>query len=107
MGAVAAVSLAPGMSGMAIADMLSERWAAGPVVEEICRKGAAGDGVRVLGELIRETTGDGAFADLPTPAAVMTADLAGRCPAPLTSGGLWEALMARARSRPAPVSPSP
>ena len=136
MGAVTAVWLALGMSGVEIADALSRRWASGPVVDEIFRKGAAGDGVRVLGQLLRETTGDRSFADLPVPATVMTADLAGRCPAPLTSGALWDALMAalaipgliprgcggssaswtrsrshrcrsRARSRPAPMSPSP
>jgi NTE family protein len=94
MGAVTAVWLALGMSGVDIADALSRRWAPGPVVDEIFRKGAAGDGVRVLGQLLRETTGDRSFADLPTPATVMTADLAGRCPAPLTSGALWDALMA-------------
>jgi predicted acylesterase/phospholipase RssA len=94
MGAVMAVWLALGMSGADIADTLSKQWALGPVVDEIFRKGAAGDGVRILGQLLRETTGDRAFADLKTPATVMTADLAGRCPAPLTSGALWEALMA-------------
>lgn len=94
MGAVTAVWLALGMSGVDIADALSRRWAPRPVVDEIFRKGAAGDGVRVLGQLLRETTGDRLFADLPTPATVMTADLAGRCPAPLTSGALWDALMA-------------
>ncbi len=94
MGAVTAVWLALGMSGADIADTLSRRWAPRPVVDEIFRKGAAGDGVRILGQLLRETTGDRSFADLPTPATVMTADLAGRCPAPLTSGALWEALMA-------------
>lgn len=93
-GAVAAVWLALGMSGADIADTLSKRWAAGPVVNEIFRKGAAGDGVRILGQLLRETTGDRSFCDLETPATVMTADLAGRCPAPLTAGPLWEALMA-------------
>jgi len=94
MGAVTAVWLALGVSGVDIADGLSRRWAPRPVVDEIFRKGAAGDGVRVLGQLLRETTGDRSFADLPTPATVMTADLAGRCPAPLTSGALWDALMA-------------
>jgi NTE family protein len=94
MGAVAAVWLALGMSGADIADRLSKRWAPRPVVDEIFRKGRAGDGLRILGELLRETTGDRSFADLETPAAVMTADLAGRCPAPITSGALWEALMA-------------
>lgn len=94
MGAVTAVWLALGMSGADIADTLSKHWAPRPVVDEIFRKGAAGDGVRILEQLLRETTGDRSFADLETPATVMTADLAGRCPAPLTSGALWEALMA-------------
>jgi NTE family protein len=94
MGAVTAVWLALGMSGADIADTLSKQWALRPVVDEIFRKGAASDGVRILGQLLRETTGDRSFADLKTPATVMTADLAGRCPAPLTSGALWEALMA-------------
>ena len=94
MGAVMAVWLALGMSGADIADTASKQWAAGPVVDEIFRKGAAGDGLRVLGRLLRETTGDRSFSDLETPATVMTADLAGRCSAPLTSGALWEALMA-------------
>jgi NTE family protein len=94
MGAVTAVWLATGMSGADIADTLSRQWAPRPVVDEIFRKGAAGDGVRVLGQLLREITGDRSFADLGTPITVMTADLAGRCPAPLTSGALWEALMA-------------
>ena len=88
------LGLALGMSGADIADTLSKHWAPRPVVDEIFRKGAAGDGVRILEQLLRETTGDRSFADLETPATVMTADLAGRCPAPLTSGALWEALMA-------------
>ena len=94
MGAVTAVWLALGMSGADIADTFSRQWAPRPVVDEIFRKGAAGDGVRILGQLLRETTGDRSFADLETAATVMTADLAARCPAPLTSGALWEALMA-------------
>ena len=94
MGAVTAVWLALGMSGADIADTLSARWAPRPVVDEIFRKGAAGDGVHILGQLLRETTEGRSFADLATPATVMTADLAGRCPAPLTSGALWDALMA-------------
>src|SRR5262249_19826328 len=57
--------------------------------------GLLAQGVRYsLGQLLRETTGDRSFADLQMPATVMTADLAGRCPAPLMSGALWEALMA-------------
>jgi NTE family protein len=94
MGAVMAVWLALGMSGADIADTLSRQWAPRPVVDEIFRKGAAGDGLRILEQLLRETTGDRSFADLEMPATVMAADLAGRCPAPITSGALWEALMA-------------
>src|SRR5258706_74280 len=37
---------------------------------------------------------DLSFADLSIPASVMTANLAGRCPAPISTGPLWEALMA-------------
>jgi predicted acylesterase/phospholipase RssA len=37
---------------------------------------------------------DLSFADLSIPATVMTANLAGRCPAPISTGPLWEALMA-------------
>jgi predicted acylesterase/phospholipase RssA len=94
MGAVTAVWLALGMSGADIANTLRKQWAPRPVVDEIFRKGVAGDGVRILGRLLRETTGDRSFADLQMRATVMTADLAGRCPAPLMSGALWEALMA-------------
>jgi len=94
MGAVIAVCLARGMAGADIANTLSEQWAPRPVVDEIFRNGATGDGVRVLGQLLREMAGDRSFADLEVPATVMTADLTGRCPAPLTSGPLWDALMA-------------
>jgi hypothetical protein len=37
---------------------------------------------------------DHSFTDLQIPATVMTANLAGRCPAPISAGPLWEALMA-------------
>ena len=44
--------------------------------------------------IFRTTTADRSFTDLQIPATVMTANLAGRCPAPISTGPLWEALMA-------------
>jgi predicted acylesterase/phospholipase RssA len=64
------------------------------VVEAIFRHGAMGQGVELFSRIFRETTSDRAFADLSTPATVMTTDLASRSAAPITTGPLWEALMA-------------
>jgi NTE family protein len=94
MGAVVAVWLALGMTGAEIAATLTEQCGGAAVVNAVFRKGAAGDGVEVFTRIFRETTADRAFADLSIPVTVMTADVARRCPAPLTTGPLWEALMA-------------
>jgi NTE family protein len=94
MGAVAAVWLALGMTGAEIAGTLREQCGPEAVVNAVFRKGAAGDGVEVFTRIFRQTTADRAFADLSIPATVMTADLARRCPAPITTGPLWEALLA-------------
>lgn len=94
MGAVVAVWLALGMTGAEIAATLSGRCGSEAVVDAIFRKGAAGDGVEVFTRIFRGTTSDRSFEDLLIPATVMTADLARRCPCPITSGPLWEALMA-------------
>lgn len=64
------------------------------MVNSIFRQGAAGDGIEVFTRIFRETTADCSFAELSIPTTVMTADLASRCPAPITTGPLWEALMA-------------
>jgi len=64
------------------------------VVEAIFRHGAMGQGVELFSRIFRETTSDRAFADLSIPATVMTTDLASRSAAPITTGPLWEALMA-------------
>jgi len=93
MGAVVGVWLALGMTGSEIEAMLRE-YGSDAVVNSIFRKGAAGDGLEVFTRIFRETTADRTFADLAIPATVMTADLAGRCPAPIRTGPLWEALMA-------------
>jgi NTE family protein len=94
MGAVVGVWSALGMTGREILTLLHERCAPDAVVNSIFRKGAAADGIEVFTRIFRETTGDRSFADLSIPVTVMTANLAGRCPAPITSGPLWEALMA-------------
>jgi NTE family protein len=94
MGAVVAVWLALGRTGSEIAATLREQCGPEAVVNSIFRKGAAGDGIEVFTRIFRETTADRSFADLSIPTTVMTADLAHRCPAPITTGPLWEALMA-------------
>jgi NTE family protein len=94
MGAVVAVWLALGMSGSEIAALLHERFASPDVTEAIFRRGAAGGGDEVFRRIFRETTGDRSFEDCVIPATVMTADLAARRPWPITTGSLWEALMA-------------
>lgn len=94
MGAVVAVWLALGMTGAEIATTLREQCGGEDVAASLFRKGAAGDGVEVFTRIFRETTGDRSFDDLSIPVTVMTADLAGRCPAPITTGPLWEALLA-------------
>jgi NTE family protein len=94
MGAVVGVWAALGMTGREILSLLHERCAPDEVVNSIFRKGATADGVEVFTRIFRETTGDRTFADLSIPTTVMTANLAGKCPAPITTGTLWEALMA-------------
>ena len=94
MGAVVGVWLALGRAGSEIDALLREQCGTEAVVNSIFRKGAAGDGLEVFARIFRETTADRSFADLSIPATVMTANLAGRCPAPISTGPLWEALMA-------------
>jgi NTE family protein len=94
MGAVVGVWLALGMTGSEIEAMLHQQCSRDDVVNSIFRKGAGGDGLEVFTRIFRETTADRCFADLSIPAIVMTANLAGKCPAPLSTGPLWEALMA-------------
>jgi NTE family protein len=94
MGAVVAVWLALGMSGAEIEALLREQFAPEAVVNSIFRKGATGDGLEVFARIFRETTDDRAFTDLAVPAIVMTANLTDRCPAPINTGPLWQALMA-------------
>jgi NTE family protein len=94
MGAVVAVWRALGQSGSDIAATLRERCSPAAVVDAIFRQGAMGQGVEQFSRIFRETTSDRAFADLSIPATVMTADLASRSAAPITTGPLWEALMA-------------
>ncbi len=62
-------------------------------VQSMFRRGGA-DGTAVMERLARETTADAGFADLATPLAVLTADLAAQCPVPLTEGGVADALVA-------------
>ncbi len=94
MGAVVGVWLALGMAGSEIEAMLRQQCGPEAVVNSIFCKGAAGDGLEVFRRIFRESTADRCFADLSIPATVMTANLAGRCPAPISTGPLWEALMA-------------
>jgi len=94
MGAVVGVWLALGMTASEIEARLRDHCGSDAVVNSIFRKGAAGDGLEVFARIFRETTADPSFADLAIPATVMTADLAGKCPAPIRTGPLWEALMA-------------
>ncbi|HEY3154370.1 MAG TPA: cyclic nucleotide-binding domain-containing protein [Candidatus Binatia bacterium] len=94
MGAVVAVWLALGMTASEIEARLRDHCGSDAVVNSIFRKGAAGDGIEVFARIFRETTADRSFADLAIPATVMTADLAGKRPAPIRTGPLWEALMA-------------
>jgi NTE family protein len=94
MGAVVGVWSALGLTGSEIAGLLHERCAPDAVVNSIFRKGAAADGIEVFTRIFRETTSNRSFADLSIPTTVMTANLAGKCPAPISTGSLWEALMA-------------
>jgi predicted acylesterase/phospholipase RssA len=94
MGAVVGVWLALGMAGSEIEVLLREQCGPEVVVNSIFRKGASGDGLEVFARIFRETTIDRTFTDLSIPATVMTANLAARCPAPINTGPLWEALMA-------------
>jgi NTE family protein len=94
MGAVVAVWLALGMTASEIEAMLHDRFALDHVAEAIFRRGAAGGGDEVFRRIFRETTRDRSFEDCVIPATVMTADLAARRPWAITTGPLWEALMA-------------
>jgi NTE family protein len=94
MGAVVAVWLALGMTASEIGALLHDRFAPADVAEAIFRRGAAGGGEELFRRIFRDTTGDRSFGDCVIPATVMTADLAARRPWPITTGSLWEALMA-------------
>jgi NTE family protein len=94
MGAVVAVWLALGMTASEIATTLESRFGTEAAGKSVFRRGAAGDGVEVFTRIFRETTADRSFADLMIPATVMAADLTRRCPAPIATGPLWQALMA-------------
>jgi NTE family protein len=94
MGAVVAVWLALGMRGPEIEALLHDRFAPAHVADAIFRRGAAGGGDEVFRQIFRETTRDRSFEDCVIPTTVMTADLAARRPWPITTGSLWEALMA-------------
>jgi NTE family protein len=89
--------LALGMSADAIDRLMRERFTPN-AVEAVFRRGAvrAGEpsGLEVLTRLARETTGERTFEQLEIPLVVMTADLHGRGPVPITSGPLHEALVA-------------
>jgi NTE family protein len=65
-------------------------------VEQIFKLSLTGasTGVAAMTNVLRETTQERSFANLVKPLAVMTVDLNGRVPAPLTEGALWEALLA-------------
>jgi NTE family protein len=91
---VVGVWLALGMSGSEIEAMLREHCGPEAVVNSIFHKGATGDGLEAFTRIFRTTTADRSFTDLQIPVTVMTANLAGRCPAPISTGPLWEALMA-------------
>ena len=94
MGAVVAVWLALGMTASEIAATLESRFGTEAACESVFRRGAAGGGVEVFTRIFRETTADRSFADLMIPATVMAADLTRRCPSPIATGPLWQALMA-------------
>ena len=87
--------LAQGMSAAEIEDTLRTRFTP-EAVDAMFRKGLAGEpnGVEVMSRLGRETTGERSFTELSLPLTIMTADLRTRRPAPITSGPLWEALVA-------------
>lgn len=51
-------------------------------------------GLEVHARMCRETTGDRSFADLAIPLVAMAVDLTTRQPAPVTTGPLWQALLA-------------
>ena len=93
-GAVVAVWLALGMTASEIAATHESRFGTEAACESVFRRGAAGDDVEVFTRIFRETTADRSFADLMIPATVMAADLTRRCPAPIATGPLWQALMA-------------
>jgi NTE family protein len=53
-----------------------------------------GGGLETLVTVLRDAAGERTFADLLKPLVVMTVSLTDRAPAPLTSGPVWEALVA-------------
>nr|MBA2553275.1 cyclic nucleotide-binding domain-containing protein [Geodermatophilaceae bacterium] len=62
----------------------------------VFRAGAAGDpsGTVVMEQLARQTTGGADFGELRTPLILLAADLEGRCPAPMMTGPVHEAMVA-------------
>jgi NTE family protein len=65
-------------------------------VAEIFRTSLAGrgGGLKLMTQLLQETTGGRTFADTLIPLCVMAVDLSARAPAPQREGPLWEALLA-------------
>jgi NTE family protein len=65
-------------------------------IDEIFKLSLTGGstGLDEMARLLRETTDDKSFDDVAIPFIAMTVDLNARAPAPVTSGPLWEALLA-------------
>ena len=95
MGAVVGVCIAAGMSAGDIEHTLRKAFTP-ETVKDMLTLSFSGTsvGLETMRRLCRDLVGEVSFDELALPLVVMTVDLNTRLPAPITSGPVWEALLA-------------
>jgi NTE family protein len=94
-GAIVGTQLALGADAAEIDQTLRHMFEP-PNVAEMFKMSLSGRsaGLELMTKLLRETTGEKAFADTSIPLTIMSVSLTQRAPAPLRDGPLWDALLA-------------
>jgi len=93
-GAIVGACIAMGLDAAATEAALRAAFTPEIVAEAFRMTLGGGGGLDTMVRVLQEATGERTFADLLIPLIVMTVDLTERAPAPLTTGPVWEALVA-------------
>jgi NTE family protein len=93
-GAIVGACIAMGLDAHATHEALDRAFTPENVAEMFRMTLGGGSGLDTLTGVLQEAVGERTFEDLLKPLIVMTVDLTERAPAPLTSGPVWEALVA-------------